>query len=345
MSPMTPASPEPAPPATPPPAGAAAAPRRTAPQPQGGVKETIEQILVAFILAFIFRCFIVEAFVIPTGSMAPTLLGANIAFRCPDCGWKWTVNYSSPNGNDDSVPSVANEAIPARCPNCGYKLPRNTPADADNDATQPSVRFGDRILVQKYIYLLHPPERWDVVVFKSPAESTITAGGVEPYTQNYIKRLVGRPNETIMILDGDVYVAPNTDPAAPLKAEDFTVQTKPYAAQQALWRIVYDADHEPRGLSRVYMGQRQVADAGSKTGSRIDEFLEHAEDAWREPVAEPDEGVDARRPGICARRQRRRAEVRSVRGPRAARADRLACLRRHARDPKGSDRQVRRLVH
>lgn len=286
MSPMTPASPAPAPP-TPPPAVATPARRPAPPPPGGGVKETIEQILVAFILAFIFRCFIVEAFVIPTGSMAPTLLGANVAFRCPDCGWKWTVNYSSPNGGDESVPSVANEAIPARCPNCGYKLPRVAAGDTDNDASFLPVRFGDRILVQKYIYLLHPPERWDVVVFKSPADDSIAPNGVEPYTQNYIKRLVGRPNETLMILDGDIYVAPGAKELADLKPEDFTVQTKPYAAQQALWRIVYDADHEPRGLSRVYMGQRQVADASSKSGARIDEFPEHGEDAWRDPWQSP----------------------------------------------------------
>ena len=39
------------------------------------VRETIESIVVAFILAFLFRAFVAEAFVIPTGSMAPTLMG------------------------------------------------------------------------------------------------------------------------------------------------------------------------------------------------------------------------------------------------------------------------------
>src|SRR5881628_3926077 len=65
------------------------------------VKETVESILVAFILAFIFRAFVVEAFVIPTGSMAPTLMGAHMRFRCEDCGYEWTVNYSSPGDGDD----------------------------------------------------------------------------------------------------------------------------------------------------------------------------------------------------------------------------------------------------
>ena len=40
------------------------------------VRETIESIVVALVLAFLFRTFEAEAFVIPTGSMAPTLMGA-----------------------------------------------------------------------------------------------------------------------------------------------------------------------------------------------------------------------------------------------------------------------------
>src|SRR4051812_13817988 len=65
------------------------------------VKETIESILVAFIFAFIFRAFVVEAFVIPTGSMAPTLLGAHMRLKCNDCGYEFDVNYSGINEGDD----------------------------------------------------------------------------------------------------------------------------------------------------------------------------------------------------------------------------------------------------
>ena len=39
-------------------------------------RETVEAFVVAFILALLFRAFLAEAFVIPTGSMAPTLMGA-----------------------------------------------------------------------------------------------------------------------------------------------------------------------------------------------------------------------------------------------------------------------------
>src|SRR2546421_4634553 len=94
------------------------------PQPEGNVKDTIESILVAFILAFIFRAFVVEAFVIPTGSMAPTLLGANMRFRCNDCGWRFTVNYGAQTVNGDVViRDTADIGYNVHCPNCGYSFP------------------------------------------------------------------------------------------------------------------------------------------------------------------------------------------------------------------------------
>ena len=40
------------------------------PPPPETMRETVESIVVAFILAFLFRTFEAEAFVIPTGSMA-----------------------------------------------------------------------------------------------------------------------------------------------------------------------------------------------------------------------------------------------------------------------------------
>lgn len=256
--PRTTASPS-LPPTPPAPAGLPAR-RKKEPQ-QSNVKETLEQILVAFILAFIFRCFIVEAYVIPTGSMAPTLLGAHMNFRCPDCGWRWTVNYSGENGGED-VPAQASEVYPIRCSNCGFKLPRDLPGEPENDATAPPVAYGDRILVQKYIYLLHEPRRWDVVVFKTPFDNDPR---VEDYTQNYIKRLIGTPGETVMILDGDVYVAQDKPNLADYKPEDFAIQSKPYKVQEAMWRVVYDNDYLPRGLTRTYAPPANQYTAGQQT--------------------------------------------------------------------------------
>jgi signal peptidase I len=239
---------------------AASAPEAKQQQPkqqqsiEGGVKETIESILVAFILAFIFRAFVVEAFVIPTGSMAPTLLGAHMRFRCPDCGYRFDVNYQGiETGDDVQIPASAgpNRVFAIFCPNCGFRLPRSSPEDPANDATDPAVRYGDRILVLKYLYLLQDPKRWDVVVFKSPVNPAQS-----DYTVNYIKRLVGRPGESIMIMDGDVYVSTSNSDDPKELLHSFTVQTKPRKVQDALWRIVYNNDYYPRGMDRTDLRDR-----------------------------------------------------------------------------------------
>lgn len=244
---------------TPPPASASldrSAPQRAKPDKEketGSVKETIESILVAFILAFIFRAFVVEAFVIPTGSMAPTLLGAHMRFTCDDCGWRFDANYSPENtrGDDLYIPSVSTRERPhlVYCPNCGYKVPAFNPANPSNDAQRPDVHYGDRILVLKYLYLLEKPQRWDVVVFKSPdvRATTLEPARNDPnnYQQNYIKRLIGNPGESVLILDGDIYVGQQGQQAA-----DYQIQTKPRHVQDALWRVIYDNDYHPQALRR-----------------------------------------------------------------------------------------------
>ncbi|HEV8379366.1 MAG TPA: S26 family signal peptidase [Tepidisphaeraceae bacterium] len=235
-------------------------PATTTPPPpeKENIKETIESILVAFILAFVFRAFVVEAFVIPSGSMAPTLLGGHLRFRCEECGYQFDVNYPS-NSQDENItiPSMSGPrrikvqrrrfdgateeieiekptSLSMHCPNCGFKVPR-VRSDPYLSATNSPVHYGDRILVLKYLYEIQPPKRWDVVVFKTPTERG-------KYETNFIKRLAGRPGEALLLLDGDVYVAPSETPQ---EKRQWEVQNKPRAVQEALWRIIYDNDFYP----------------------------------------------------------------------------------------------------
>ncbi|HEX4792242.1 MAG TPA: S26 family signal peptidase [Humisphaera sp.] len=197
------------------------------------VKETVESILIAFILAFIFRGFVVEAFVIPTGSMAPTLYGAHMRFRCPDCGTSFDVGYSSHDDSDDpEYPAIAERPIDYHCPNCGYTF---------RAGQMQRVRFGDRILVLKYLYLFQKPQRGDTVVFKSPYEGRKHKPSDPDYSVNYIKRLTGIGPETVVILDGDIYVGPfgSRDP------KQFKIWRKPDHVQNVLWRTINDNDYIP----------------------------------------------------------------------------------------------------
>ena len=49
-------------------------------------RDIVEQIAIAVGLALLFRGFEGEAFVIPTGSMAPTLMGMHKDIPCDKCG-------------------------------------------------------------------------------------------------------------------------------------------------------------------------------------------------------------------------------------------------------------------
>jgi signal peptidase I len=195
-------------------------------------KETIESLILAFILAFVFRAFVVEAFVIPTGSMADTLRGAHFRLTCPTCSNQYNFGFTQerhriPNSPNQFFPknyippypiNVAPDIGQLRsgipiCPLCGNQIDTENKRRASN---------GDRILVQKYIYQFIEPETWDVVVFKNPTDPTT----------NFIKRLVGRPGETVYITDGDVYI-------------DGKIQRKPDDVQDALWLEAYNIDYEP----------------------------------------------------------------------------------------------------
>ncbi len=191
------------------------------------MRETIESIVVAFILAFMFKTFEAEAFVIPTGSMAPTLYGRNKAATCPKCGTEFTI------GASDEVETETDYVIPgaridsAICPNCRYRLKKE-------DIYDVPVFKGDGILVNKFSFEIRDPQRWQVVVFKYPEE---------PKT-NYIKRCVGLPNETICIRQGNLY-GKNEEGAWEILRKDDPNK------QRVLQMNVYDNDHpERRPLER-----------------------------------------------------------------------------------------------
>ncbi len=194
------------------------------PQHGGGWRETIESVVIALVLAFLFRTFEAEAFVIPTGSMATTLMGRHKDVICPECGMPFQVNAS------DEVDKLGRllphkdfaGAKAGACPNCNFELPFS---GADGQVTSPSYK-GDRILVAKQAYAVADPKRWDVLVFRYPHAAAT----------NYIKRLVGLPGETVKIAQGDVLTRVEKNAA-------FAIARKPPQKVAALLRGVHNNDH------------------------------------------------------------------------------------------------------
>lgn len=188
------------------------------------LREIVESVVIAFVLAFLFRTFEAEAFVIPTGSMAPTLMGRHKDLTCENCGYPYQVSASD---EVDSTTGRLNgdEVVSCTCPMCGKTM--YVGPDRADGKTFRSYK-GDRILVAKFPYKFSDPQRWDVAVFHYP-------GGAKT---NFIKRLVGLPNESILLEHGDVYVRDDA------KGEtDFTIARKPPHKVKAMLQPVYDNDY------------------------------------------------------------------------------------------------------
>jgi signal peptidase I len=185
-----------------------------------GFRDTAISIAIALIFAFSFRIFVVEAFVIPTGSMAPTLLGEHLAVQCVQCGYKYSVDVPT----DDKSKGATGKDVDVVCPMCHA---RRTVAGGTPFAS------GDRILVQKFAYAVREPERFDVVVFKNPEDPQIS----------YIKRLVGLPDEALMVLEGNIYTKPSHEEGF----EGFKIarKTERLAVQRVLWKKMNDSRYVP----------------------------------------------------------------------------------------------------
>ncbi len=245
-------------------------------------KDTAESIVIAFVLAFVFRAFVVEAFVIPTGSMASSLYGKHGTLVCQDCGFENVYGLTDLGTRQPQYDSSAR----VYCRNCNHANTNLVIHDGGRRNKRSSgggsnAQSGDRILVFKWLLDFGGAEvaanRWDVTVFKNPSEPT----------ENFIKRLVGLPDEVIEIIDGDAFSVPRSEltestlaeleklrhikyrlrsglpvsagergqlaspaPKAVLDelANKLQVCRKTEAAQQSLWLNVYNHDYPPAVL-------------------------------------------------------------------------------------------------
>ncbi len=192
---------------------AATSDRHNPPAPQayragnGPGRQSAEFLVVLCLSILLFRTFAAEAYIVPTGSMAPTLLGNHREMDCPNCDFHVAIGLDEQGRGGSPV-----------CPNCGQGGLERAPAVSSN---------GDRVLVQKYLYDVRRPRRWEVAVFHFPGDPS----------QAYVKRVVGLPGESLLIQRGDLLF-------------NGTVARKSLREQRATRILVYDNNFVARDTNR-----------------------------------------------------------------------------------------------
>ncbi|MBD3881552.1 signal peptidase I [Phormidium tenue FACHB-886] len=76
-----------------------------------------------------------------------------------------------------------------------------------SSSMEPTLEINDRLIVEKISYLLHPPERGDIVVFSPPA--TVAAACNSPASvahEAFIKRVIGLPGDKVEVRQGTVFI-------------------------------------------------------------------------------------------------------------------------------------------
>jgi hypothetical protein len=81
-------------------------------------RDIVETVVFVVVLVFMLKTFLAEAFVIPTGSMATTLLGDHKVFACEQCAYEYRINgsqFTQPQKDGEGQPIETSD-----CPNCGF---------------------------------------------------------------------------------------------------------------------------------------------------------------------------------------------------------------------------------
>jgi signal peptidase I len=162
-------------------------------------------VITSAVALAVVRPFLLEAYVTPTNSMAPTILGRHVVGTCPSCG---ATTYASAATLADRSPT---EEL-GICDSC---LRASTVA-----ATDGRVFSGDRLICAKFLR----PRRWDLIVFRYPEDTSVT----------YLMRVVGLPGEQVAIKDGDVWVE-GTRARKPAEISRLAYVARPLADESATW--------------------------------------------------------------------------------------------------------------
>ena len=126
----------------------------------------------------------------------------------------------------------------------------------DGNSMQDTLQNGDSLLVNKFIYRIHDPERYDIIVFYPKGHD------VDEY---YVKRIYGLPGETVYIDNNSIYINGKKidDPYAKDAMDDSQIELgtkeKPYTLKSDEYYVL--GDHRSVSLDSRSIPQGEDPDA------------------------------------------------------------------------------------
>jgi signal peptidase I len=75
-------------------------------------------------------------------------------------------------------------------------------AKIPSSSMENTIMVNDRIFGNRLAYRSKDPERFDIIIFKFPDDES----------KKYIKRIIGMPGETVLIVDGKVFIDGSSEP-------------------------------------------------------------------------------------------------------------------------------------
>lgn len=143
---------------------------------------TLPMVLFALL---VLRPYVMEAFITPTGSMMPTLLGPHQRLACPVCGAPaYQMVSEHPQWLANKVPTICQK----------FHMTQSAAATGE-------LRGSDRFLCLKFL----APRRWDIIVYRPPDRPQI----------RYVCRVAGLPGEQIEIRNGALWINGREEPPPP----------------------------------------------------------------------------------------------------------------------------------
>ena len=134
------------------------------------------------LLYYVMVPYVFESFVVPTNSMAPTVIGWHEGGTCPHCGGELTIPATAP-GEKEGYGHREHIGICEKC----LKTSNDLPSREQFRLVSP-----DRIMSNKLV----APRRWDLIIYRTPTDPRV----------KFLKRLVGLPGESVFIKDGAVWI-------------------------------------------------------------------------------------------------------------------------------------------